>query len=308
MDIQTFQNLPTTAISQIVETQGPEVCVFIVNGTRRWFMLEHAPSPDNFAAAYFEATSKRLVELCQLLFDHGLKTLLLPAFNPHLMARGSHYLKMMGEALPQLTSHPRFLDLYRSYEVRVRFYGDHRQCLADTPYAHMSQKFDNLTAQTLAHDKHHLFFGVCAHDASETLAALAIAYYQVHGQTPDKRTLVEMYYGEYIPPANIFISSGKPHASDMPLMTAGKEQLYFSVAPAFYMDQSQLRAILYDYLYTRTVKRSDYEALQSEDWAKLREFFQANLGKTLGVGAKKKAWDMWHPLPQVTIPDEFIEK
>ncbi len=307
MDYDSFMNLETAEIAQIVHDQGPEVCVFIINGTRRWFMLEHAPSQDNFAAAYFEATSKRLVELSQLLFDHGLNTLLLPAFNPHLMARGSRYLKMMGQILPQLTSHPRFLDFYRSYGVRVRFYGDHRQCLADTPYAHMSQQFDHLTDQTLAHDKHRLFFGICAHDASETLAALAIAYYQVHSRAPDKRSLVEMYYGEYIPPANIFISSGKPHASDMPLMTAGREQLYFSVAPAFYMDQSQLRAILYDYLYARTAKRADYESLQAEDWAKLRQFFQANQGKTLGVGAKKKEWGMWHPVPQVTMLDELTE-
>ena len=308
MDYDSFMNLETAEIAQIVCDYGPEVCVFIINGTRRWFMLEHTQPEEDFASAYFEATSKRLVELCQLLFDHGISTLLLPAFNPHLMARGERYLKMMGEALPQLTSHPRFLDFYQAYEVRVRFYGDHRQCLATTPYAHMSEQFDQLTAQTLAHDKHRLFFGICAHDASDTLVTLTVDYYKEYGRAPDKQALVEMYYGEYVPSANLFMSSGKPHASDMPLMTAGKEQLYFSIAPAFYMDKSQLRTILYDYLYARTAKRADYESLRAEDWTELRQFFLANRGKTLGVGAKKKGWGMWYPLPQVTLPEGFMEK
>ncbi|MCP4415490.1 MAG: hypothetical protein GY805_02640 [Chloroflexi bacterium] len=308
MDAKKFQNLPTAEIARLIRSGGPKICVFIINGTRRWFMVEHVRSGEDFAVAYFEAASKRLVELCQLLFDHGIDTLLLPAFNPHLMARGDLYLKMMGEALPQLTNHPRFLDFYQAYEVRVRFYGDHTQCLAKTPYAHLSEQFDRLSAQTLIHDKRRLFFGVCAHDATETLAALSIRYHADHGRIPDKRALVEMYYGEYIPPANIFVSSGKPHISDMPLMTSGREQLYFTVAPAFYLDQWQLRAILYDYLYARTAKRADYEALQFEDWVALRQFFQANKGKTLGVGAKKKEWGMWYPLPQVTLPEGFMEK
>ena len=308
MDYDTFLNLETAEIAKIVQTEGPQVCAFIFNGTRRWFMLEHAQPEEDFALAYLEATTKRLVELCQLLFDHGINTLLLPTFNPHLMARGERYLKMMGEGISQLTNHPLFLNFYEAYQVRVRFYGDHRQCLAETPYAHLSEQFDEITGQTLTHNKHRLFFGVCAHDATDTLAALAVHYYQKHGQIPNKEALVEMYYGEYIPPAGLFISSGKLHASDMPLMTSGQEQLYFTVAPSFYLEQSQLRAIFYDYLFARTAKRVDYETLQPEDWATLRQFFKANLGKTLGVGVRNHEWDMWYPVPQVTLPEGLVEK
>ena len=308
MDLDTFLTLPLTETAQIVQTRGLQVCVFIFNGSRRWFILEHAQPEEDFAFAYFESTSKRLIELCQLLFDHGIHTLLLPTFNPQLMARGERYVKMMGEGLSQLTSHPRFLDFYEAYDVRVRFYGEHKQCLSNTPYAYLSEQFDQITSRTLTHNKHRLFFGVCAHDATETLAALAVHYYQEHGKIPDKRALVEMYYGEYIPPANLFVGSGKLHASDMPLMSSSKEQLYFSVAPAFYLDQVQLRTIFYDYLYARTAKKSDYEAMQPEDWMALRQFFQANQGKTLGVGVRNIEWDMWHPIPQVALPEDFMEE
>ena len=305
MDINTFQNLSTPDIAQLIRVNGPKVCVFIINGTRRWFLLEHGQPTEDFALAYFEATSKRFVEICKLLFEHGLDTLLVPSLNPHLMKRGHRYSKMMAQALTQLTKHPRLLDLYDAHKVRVRFYGDHRQCFTNTSYAHLSNLFDQLTAKTLTYNRHRLFFGVCAHDATETLVDLTIRYYLERGKAPDKRTLTEMYYGEYIPPADIFISSGKLHTSDMPLMTTGTEQLYFSVAPSLYLSQTQLRNILYDYLYTRRKERSDYEAMQPKDWAELRQFYQANLDKTLGIGAKREPWDMWYPLPQVILSERY---
>ena len=305
LTVEEFQNLAMAEVAQLVRASGPKVCVFIINGTRRWFMIEHARPGQTFASAYFEATSRQLVAICRMLFDHGLDTLLLPAFNPHLMARSDSYFKMMGEALPQLTDHPRFLDFYETYGVRVRFYGDYAQCLAGTPYTHLVDQFDQMAERTRAYNERRLFLGVCAHDATDTLAELAIRYYEEHGRPPDKRALVEMYYGEYVPPANLFISSGKLHASDMPLVSSGREQLYFTVAPAFYLDQAQLRAILYDYLFARSTRRAGYEAMQAEDWATLGRFYRANQGKTLGVGARQRAWGMWYPLPQVILPVGF---
>ena len=41
MDLATFQSLPTEKIAQLVRANGQKVCVFPINGTRRWFMLEH---------------------------------------------------------------------------------------------------------------------------------------------------------------------------------------------------------------------------------------------------------------------------
>lgn len=307
MDIETFQQLPPTEIARQVRETGPKVCVFTINGTRRWFMLEHTQSQEEMASAYFEVVSKRLIELCKLIFDHGIDTLLLPTFNSRLMTRSASYFKMMAEALFRLTDHARFRTFYQEYGVRIRFYGDHRQCFASTPYTHLSDLFDQLTAHTLTQDRHKLFFGVCAQDATETIATLAIRHYTEHGSAPNKHKLTEMYYGEYIPPADLFISSGKLHVSDIPLMTTGQEQLYFSVAPAPYLTRPQLRDILYDYIYTRRKEDANYETMTDEDWKMMHRFYQANLGKTLGVGSKKDEWGIWYPLPQVTLPEDFSD-
>ena len=298
MERSTFKSLTTQEIAQLVQADGPKVCVFALNGTRRWFMLEHAQPGEDFATAYLAAITKRYIEISQLLFAHGIHTLLMPALSPYLMARGSGYVQMAATALSQLTNQPQFRNFYDAYKVRVRFYGDYEQCFADTPFAYLPAQFDNLTSQTSDHNQHRLFWGVCAQDATETTIALSIRFYDKQGRPPNKQELITMYYGEPVPPVNIFISSAKLRAFDMPLISSGREDLYYSVSPSPYLTESQLRDILYDHLFARRKEKVDYSALPPEKWAELRTFYQANLGKTLGVGLKDDS-GFWHPTSQI---------
>ena len=305
MDIETFQSLPAEEVARLVRTAGPKVCVFPINGTRRWFMLEHSHVPrEDFVPAYLGVAGQRHIELYELLFDHGLDTLLTPVFGLYHMERGEGYIQMAAEGLARLATHPDFLDFYKVYGVRVRFYGDYRKFLGSTPYAYLLDLLDEATAQTLAHSRHRLFFGLFAHDASETTAELAVRYYVEHGHVPHKRKLVEMYYGEYVGPVDLFIGFGKFRTFDMPLVTTGTEDLYFSVSPSPYFTEGQLRDILYDHLYARRGEL-DYSAMDPDDWALMRGFYQANLGRTLGVGIKGRR--MWYLRPQVELPTGFVE-
>jgi len=300
VDIETFQRLPTEEVARLVGETGPKACVFPTNGTRRWFMLEHRPErEEDFAPAYLDAMRKRQIEIYQLFFDHGLDTVLTPFFGPYLMKRGAGYVQMAAEGLAQMVTHPDILDFYKAHEVRVRFYGDYRKFFEPTPYAHLSDLLDEAAGQTLAHNRHRLFLGVFAHDSAETIAELAVHYYVEHGHIPDKRTLIELYYGEYVEPVDLFIGFSKFRAFDMPLLTRGTEDLYFTVSPSPYLTERQLRDILYDHIFTRPGD-VDYSAMDSDGWAWMSDFYRSNLGNTLGVGMKRQ--DAWYPLPQVKLP------
>ncbi len=52
ISFEKFLQLPTEEVAALVQAAGQKVCVFPVNGTRRWFMLEHA---DQIGADFFEA-------------------------------------------------------------------------------------------------------------------------------------------------------------------------------------------------------------------------------------------------------------
>ncbi len=304
MEPETFLSLPDREFAQTVRSHGAQVCVFPINGTRRWFLLEHSgDTGDDPIAAYMDITGRREIALFKLIFDHGVDTLLSPMFGFDLMERGEVYIERVGaDGLARLASHPDFLAFYEEYGVRVHFYGDYRRVLAGTPFAYLSELFDQIAERTAKNDRCRLFYGVFANDAAETTAALAVDYFQRHGKSPDRKALVEMMYGEQVEPVSFFIGFDRFSAFDMPLLATGNEDLYFTVGPSPYLDREQLRRILYDHLYARHIDEQDYASMPRKDLDWMLAFYEHNRGRTLGIGAVRGG--IWYPLDEVKWPAE----
>jgi len=302
MDIETFQSLSTAEVARLVRQAGPKVCVFPINGTRRWFVLEHPQQSAQDPFAYLRITWRRQTELYQLFFDHGIDTLLTPIFGPDLLERSEEYRQLIEPGMLWFTQDQDMLDFYAAYDVRVRVYGDTRRYFQNTPYAHVLPAFDALAQCTAHHKRCRLFFGICAHDPTETVAEIGVRFHQKHGRLPDRRQIVAAYYGEYVPPVDLFIGFDRPAAFDMPLISTGSEDLYFTVSPSPYVDAHTLRAILYDHLYARRVDESDYATLSTDDWRLLADFYALNRHRVLGLGRKHSSGNVWYPLPQVRLP------
>jgi tuberculosinol/isotuberculosinol synthase len=137
------------------------------------------------------------VEIYTLLFDHGLDTLLIPVFGPDLMDRGDSYMQqVVAQGLRWFARDEHLWAFCEAYQVRVRVYGDAQHYLAQTPYADAMEAFERVADQrTSQYHRRRLFFGMCAHDATERVAAFAVRYHQSHGRLPEKREIVEHYYG-----------------------------------------------------------------------------------------------------------------
>ena len=286
--LNEFLNLPTEAVAKLVKASGKKVVVFPINGTRRWFMLEYGDQDfDDPVAAYMDIAMKRHIELYKLFFDHGVETLLTPVIGPEILATRDGYMQKIGaEGLARLVTHPGFLSFYEKYGVRVRFYGDYRKHLTNTPYEHLSDLFDGITETTRQNERFRLFFGAFADNLNATtvVAELAVQYYQKHGEAPNRKQIVEMYYGEYMDKANIFIGFDRFAVFDYPLINWGEEDLYFMVAPSSYLDRKQLRNILYDHLYTRRVPEVEYMSGSEEELSNARSYYMENREITAGVG------------------------
>ncbi len=302
MDLQTFLQLPLDEVAEIVRANGPRVCVFPINGTRRWFVLEYGQQKweDPFLA-YMDMAARNHVELYRLFFDHGVGTLITPAFGPDLLLRSEEYVRRVGtDGLARLAQHPTFVNFYDEYDVRVHFYGDHRRYLSGSEFAYLSDLFDAAAERTRHHQRFRLFFGIFAHDATQSVAEFSARYFQEHGHLPEKRALIEMYYGEYVEPVDLFIGFDRFSAFDFPLLATGQEDLYFTVSPSPYMNSTQLRHILYDHIYTRRSPEPDYAALPPEELQDVRTFYLAHREQTLGVG--KLLHGIW--VPELGRPGE----
>jgi hypothetical protein len=293
--LDRFLQLPTGEVAALVRATGSKMCAFPVNGTRRWFMLEHADTiGDDFFAAYMDASIRNHIELCSMLFDHGIEILLVPVLGRELMRRGDEYAKRVGiEGLIRTAADKGYRSFFEKYNVRVRFYGDYRDVLTGTPYEHALQSIHEVTEATKKHNSFQLYFGVFADESVETIARLSVEHYLAEGAIPDKTTLVRKYYGEDLPPVSLFIGFDKFAVFDTPLLAAGGEDLYFSLSPSPYMTVRQLRSILYDHIYVRRTPEPDYAALAPAELDHLRDYYRANRDRALGVG--KLDMNLWFP-------------
>ena len=292
---ERFLELPVEDIAARVRATGHKVCVFPVNGTRRWFMLEHGDKIGNdFFEAYMEVSIRNHVGLCKMLFDHGIETILAPVFGRELMRRGDEYTKRVGiDGLARTATDPIYREFFEAYNVKVRFYGDYRDVLSGTEYEYGLKSIYELTEVTKQNTRFQLFFGVFADEATETIARLSVEHYLAHGSVPDQEALVRKYYGEDLPPVSLFIGFDKFSVFDMPLLASGEEDLYFSASPSPYMTERQLRAILYDHIYVRRIAEPDYTKLTEEELDWLREYYRTNKDYAFGVGKLK--FNLWLP-------------
>jgi tuberculosinol/isotuberculosinol synthase len=92
---------------------------------------------------------------------------------------------------------------------------------------------------------------------------------------------------------SLFIGFDKFSVFDVPLLTTGAEDLYFSHSPSPYMTQRQLRAILYDHLYVRPTPEPDYTKLSLNELDWLRDYYRNNRDYAFGVGNLK--FNIWIP-------------
>lgn len=286
MDRETFLNLPPEEVASIVrDVAGPQVCVFPINGTRRWSLLEQGNTiQDDPIKVYLDSITQGHIETYKLCFLNGLDTLITPIFGGELLNRGDEYVKMAGDGISRLATHPDFLSFYNQYKIRVRFYGDYRKQLAGTSSAYLISLFDHVSEATAHNNRYRLFFGLFANDATESVAELAVQHHQKTGRVPTRRDLIELYYGEYIEKANIFIGFEKFNVFDYPLLGWGEESLYFTVAPSLYLNERQLRNIIYDHIYLRPVQDPDYSEMSSQNLELMRVYYQKNREATFGIG------------------------
>jgi len=293
--LDEFLALPTEEVAQRVRAAGPQVFVFPINGTRRWFTLEYGKCDwDDPIAAFMDIASQNHTELYRLFFEHGIKTLITPVIGEEILTRGESYMGRIGaDGYARLASGEDFLHFYDEFDVRVRFYGNYRDALTGTAYSHLIDQFDAITTKTIHHNTYRLFFGAFADNSSAWIGRMAVEHFQKFGEIPDQHVLVESYYGEYVEPVSVFIGFDKLSVFDYPLLGTGEEDLYFTVAPSPYMTARQLRIILYDHLFTRRVPGIDYNDLSTSGSKQLRKFYTDNKDNILGTGELME--NIWVP-------------
>ncbi len=297
--INEFIHSSYEEIARHVHEKGLKVCVLAVNGTRRWYRLE---TPEEYLSVdgYLNAMVETHIRLSRLFFEHGIETLVMPVFGPELLERAD-YGDTAWRGLQCLATDPRLLAYYSTEDVRVRFYGDYVDAFQDPPWSDLLLPFEEMANQTGNNKKSRLMLGVCAQDSTNAIVKKTIAFYREHGSAPSREDLTKLYYGEAVGPANIFLGFDSFYAFDMPLLDIGETALYFTVCPSPYLTITQLREILYDYIFMRDASFTNNPLkLVHSTLENMQAFYSANRKQTQGTGFLMDG--IWYPTSQVLIP------
>jgi adenosine tuberculosinyltransferase len=271
------------------------------NGTRRWYLLHRSRHPNT--DDYVVTLIRRQAELHRLIFAHGISVIMAPGFGKELLARGTDYTRLVLGGLLRLAEDPVYQEMF-SCGVRIRFYGDFAEVLDTPTFRPILQECARLTSDTASGDGPLLLIGLFADAPYPTLARLSVKIAARRGRPPERRELIEGYYGLDVPDLSLYLGFAQPALFDVPLVATGREDLYTTLTPSPDLTEVQLREILYDHLVTRRIPDPDYETLSAEARLALTEYNERYSGITLGVGRIDPITRVWTPL----LPDNPNDK
>jgi adenosine tuberculosinyltransferase len=277
----------------VLSRPQPVVMGWPFNGTRRWYLLyrEKDPTTNDYVAA----TIRSQAEQHRTVFAHGVGVIAAPHFGAELLKRGREYTRMVLGGLLRFGDDPVNREMFDA-GLRLRFYGDYEEIMDTPDFRPMLEACVSLEAATASGDGPLLLIGLFADDPYPKIARLSVEFAEKHGRPPDRRELIEAYYGLPVPDLGLYLGFSQHTLFDVPLLTTGKEDLYATLAPSADLTETQLREILYDHLVTRRAPEPDYDALPDEALAAMAGYNERHRGDTLGVGRLDPCTGLWHPV------------
>jgi len=266
-----------------VRKTAPGTFIYAASGTRRAAALAGLPTQGDEFARWTQGQLFRVVEL---IFHHGVEHLVMPMLGPsqfhEITAEYQEYLWRWFEW--GLTG-PDALALYQAKGWRVRM----AFCDFNPRIREAGIRLREATPQ----GGQHTLWCVAVPEYHLPYEWMLQAAHQSGAQTYQEA--IAALYGENIPPASLYLSTGKPLLSSLqipPLLMSGPLQGYWSQRPGYSLDEAQFRAILHDYAYLRRTwledktGRAEQALAHRETWEK---------GLTLGVGTRLGPF--WYPAP-----------
>lgn len=270
----------------------PLVVGWPFNGTRRWYLLQRRDDPA--VGDYVPAVIRRQAEQHRMLFEHGVSVILAPCFGYELLSRGEEYTRTVLGGLLELGDDAVNQEMFES-GVSLRFYGDYEEVMDTPEFRPLLDACADLTAATASGEGPLLFIGLFADMPHERLARLSVEFARQQGRPPDRRELIESYYGVHVPDLSLYLGFSQPSLFDVPLITTGEEDLYATVTPSPELTERQWREILFDHLVSRRAPDADYEALPEEALDRLARYNETYREATFGVGHVDPLTGMWNP-------------
>lgn len=217
---------------------APSTLVLANGGTRRRALLADVTSEN-----YPEWSRNEMFSMLKMFFDSGVQNIFCVIFSETNAAEVSvNYREHMSSWVAEMLPRNDALDFYNQEGWRV-----HLDVLGWSGLSIASKTLE----QTQKNSGPGLWFTMIS--SPEDHWQRLVSTIGELDQPPDRTTLIRSIYGEDIPPASMYIGSGKPQLMPSlinPLLI-GSLACYWPQHLGYSLDQLSWKKILYDYAYLR---------------------------------------------------------
>jgi len=300
--LQEFLKLTCSEIAEIIKiAQKPKNVTVMIDGTRRILKLklEHHSDPWLYQKTHIETLMEKSIEVTDWLFDMGVNVVTGPLASFGNLHRQDFIPTGLEHLLSPLLKE-QSLEIINKHQAHVTFYGD-TEYVKNLPggeslkeYQHAFQHIN----EQIAHPKKQILIGLGFTTDRETtlIAHQAINFYKETGRLPTQEDLITKYFGNKIPPVDIFIRTNELKSSGglTPLLTHHDTQFYFPVSPGLIsLTKTNIKRILYDYLFNRNLSAGthQHQPINADQAKKISNFYHNSQDKILGVGDREG--DIW---------------
>ena len=271
-----FLHAPLTTIRQV----APATMVFSSGGSRRKAALA------NMSAAgeeYARWSHQQLLKCLELFFAHGIKHLFLPMLLPNQFQETTpNYREHIEQWVAWGAASQAMLEYYQEHNWRVR--------LLDTQYSPILADAAQRLQQPYDHPDQPTLWWFVVRDSEDPWQIIFQAAQQTAFKT--RSQAIEAIYGEPIPPAELFVSFGKPQVNHdlLPPLLVGELQCYWTQKPGYTLSEEEFRQILYDFAFLRKTWQAD-KTERTQAALAFRQHWER--GPILGLG--QQLGPFWYP-------------
>ncbi len=269
-------------IEEVVRV-APATMFYLTGGTRRHAVFSGVPAQGD---EYARWTREHMIATSEVLFRHGICHLFMMTAPPDQFNEITpNYREHLWRWIEWGLAGPEAVKDYRQHGWRVRI-------LFSQHLPQLREGNARLEAETPRQSPHTLWLSVIP-DLDLPWRCLVEAIQQADNKS--RAEVIRALYGEDIPPATLYLGTGKPVMSALwlpPLLADDKMQCYWSQRVGYSIDEQQFRTILYDYAYLRQTWQEDKSgrAVQALPY---RSAWQRPI--TIGLGMHLGSY--WYPLP-----------
>ncbi len=257
-DIETFLGWTNEQVAEV----APKTVVYAPAGTRRRALLDGVQSAD-----YSTWAIQELAESVKILFEHGVKHVIVPTLGPgQLEDPHKEYSSQIVDWIVRQATSETLQSIANKSHYRIRLIG---------PATRNNRLLCNAAIQlkNRHQDPNHpimWMYVVQSYDDPWIEVIETISNYKV----TNRAGLVRMLYDEDIPPVSLYIGFGRfaIHNRIIPLILFDDDiQCYWTTKAGFRISKTAIRKIIYDAVYSRSKEnieqdRYDYVDFLRGDW------------------------------------------